>query len=66
MPRTTRLASFSSVTVDTTADITPPSISEAMATSLNSVTVTFDEDVDADATNGSQLVAWRGRCKVTS
>ena len=41
MPRTTRLASFSSVTVDTTADITPPSISEAMATSLNSVTVTF-------------------------
>ena len=44
------LADFSSVTVDTTADITPPSISEAVATSLNSVTVTFSENVDADAT----------------
>ena len=47
------LASFSSVAVDTTADITPPSISEAVVTSLNSVTVRFSENVDADATDGS-------------
>ena len=47
------LADFSSVTVDTSADTTPPSISGAVATSLNSVTVTFSENVDADATNGS-------------
>ena len=46
------LADFSSVTVDTSADITPPSISEAVATSLNSVTVTFSENVDADVTSG--------------
>ena len=47
------LADFSSMTVGTTADITPPSISGAVATSLNSVTVTFSENVDADATDGS-------------
>ena len=47
------LADFSSMTVDTSADITPPSISEAVATSLNSITVRFSENVDADATDGS-------------
>ena len=47
------LASFSSVAVDTSADITPPAIDRAVATSLNSVTVTFSENVDADATSGS-------------
>ena len=47
------LADFSSVAADTSADITPPAISGAVATSLNSVTVTFSENVDADATNGS-------------
>ena len=47
------LADFSSVTVDTSADITPPAIDRAVATSLNSVTVTFSENVDADATDGS-------------
>ena len=41
------------MTVDTSADITPPAIDRAVAASLNSVTVTFSEDVDADATNGS-------------
>ena len=47
------LANFSSMTVDTSADITPPSISEAVAASLNSITVTFSENVNADATDGS-------------
>ena len=47
------LADFSSVAVDTSADITPPSISGAVAMSLNSVTVTFSENVNADATDGS-------------
>ena len=47
------LADFSSVTVDTSADITPPSISGAVAASLNSVTVRFSENVNADATDGS-------------
>ena len=47
------LANFSSMTVDTSADITPPSIDRAVATSLNSVTVTFSENVDANATDGS-------------
>ena len=47
------LADFSSVAVDTTDDITPPSIDRAVATSLNSVTVRFSENVDADATDGS-------------
>ena len=35
---------------DQTTDTTPPSISEAVAASLNSITVTFSENVDADAT----------------
>ena len=52
MPPSTR-ANFSSMTVDTSADITPPSISEAVAASLNSITVTFSENVNADATDGS-------------
>ena len=47
------LANFPSMMVDTTEDITPPAISKAVATSLNSITVTFDEDVDADVLNGS-------------
>ena len=46
------LADFSSVVVDTSPDNTPPSISGAVAASLNSITVTFSENVDADATNG--------------
>ena len=49
---TNPLADFSSVAVDTSADITPPSISGAVAASLNSITVTFSENADADATNG--------------
>ena len=47
------LADFLLMTVDTPADITPPSIDRAVATSLNSVTVRFSENVDADATDGS-------------
>ena len=47
------LADFLSVAVDTTDDTTPPSISGAVATSLDSITVTFSENVDADATDGS-------------
>ena len=47
------LADFSSVTVDTSADITPPAIDRAVAASLNSITVTFSENVNADATDGS-------------
>ena len=47
------LADFSLVAVDTTDDTTPPSISGAVATSLDSITVTFSENVDADATDGS-------------
>ena len=50
---TNPLADFSSVTVDTSADITPPAISGAVAASLNSVTVRFSENVNADATDGS-------------
>ena len=50
---TNPLADFSSVAVDTSADITPPSISGAVAASLNSVTVRFSENVNADATDGS-------------
>ena len=34
-------------------DTTPPAIDRTVATSLNSVTVTFSENVDADATDGS-------------
>ena len=48
------LADFSSVTVDTSADITPPAISKAVATSLDSITVTFSENVDVNTTNGSR------------
>ena len=48
-----KLADFSSVSVDTSADITPPAIDSAVATSLNSITVTFDGNVDADAADGS-------------
>ena len=47
------LASFTVRTVDTIADIAPPLISSAVATSLDTITVTFDGDVDADATDGS-------------
>ena len=36
-----------------TTDATPPSISGAVAASLNSVTVRFSENVNADATDGS-------------
>ena len=50
---TNPLADFSSVAVDTSADITPPSMSGAVAASLNSVTVRFSENVNADATDGS-------------
>ena len=42
------------VTVDTSADITPPAISKAVATSLDSITVTFSENVDVNTTNGSR------------
>ena len=41
------------MSVDTSADITPPAIDSAVATSLNSITVTFDGNVDADAADGS-------------
>ena len=47
------LADFSSVAVDTSADTTPPAIDRAVAASLNSVTVRFSENVNADATDGS-------------
>ena len=41
------------VRVDAAPDTTAPSISGAVATSLDSITVTFSENVDADATDGS-------------
>ena len=47
------LADFADLAVDTTADITPPAIVSAVAVSLDTITVTFDENVDADATDGS-------------
>ena len=47
------LADFAGLAVDTTADITPPAIVSAVAVSLDTITVTFDENVDADATDGS-------------
>ena len=47
------LADFLSVAVDTSADTTPPAIDRAVAASLNSVTVRFSENVNADATDGS-------------
>ena len=52
-PSSNTLADFAGLVVDTSADITPPEITAARATSLDTITVTFDEDVDADATDGS-------------
>ena len=47
------LASFSDSPADTSSDIAPPAIASANATALNTITVTFDGNVDADATDGS-------------
>ena len=47
------LANFTGRSVDTSADIVPPTIASALAVTLDTITVTFDESVDADATGGS-------------
>ena len=47
------LADFAGMPVDTSADITPPKIESATAVSLDTITVTFDESVDADSTDGT-------------